>query len=147
MIYALKGSELYYYTPVGSDPIYFYDVYDFVRMNRIESLLKKTTMQIMANLGLSIFDDSKAHFNLLLDFHSNTRTATFTQVIDLLVSHFKDLNKNVRTTEIPLNLIVEDLKIEDIVTLIQDPGFQSINLMTSPLDSQWRVVLRKNTTV
>lgn len=143
MIYITERKEAFYYIaePVGE---VFFDLYNFSSMSRTEEAVQTI---INWNIGLLRLTGVRVNveYNLVLDFLTITETLHTSSVTEKLLQYFSDKGFNSNyNNEIPFRLTIRNLKIEDVLSTIQDNTFQSLNNTVSSLNcSTWRLLIQK----
>ena len=80
-------------------------------------------------------------YNLILDFIGNESTPNINGIIKRFEDYFRQTNQLI-DLEDSLDFLIENLKIEDLINLIQNDEFQSLNSAVSSLNSStWRVYI------
>lgn len=143
MIYINKENQVFYYTaqPVGE---FYYDLYNFTSMNRNDEAVQAIIDWSVGVFGLSGNQPKKeTRYVLVLDFLANSRVEPMTKVIDRVIKYFEKHGFKAHVTEVPLRVRFENLKIEDVLNIIQDNEFQAINCAVSALScSVWRLSIQ-----
>lgn len=142
MIYITERKEAFYYIaePVGE---VFFDLYNFSSMSRTEEALQTIinwNIELLRLKGIRV----NVEYTLVLDFLTITETSHTSSVTDRLVKYFSDKGFNSNyNNKIPLKLTIKNLKIEDVLSIIQDNTFQSLNNTVSSLNcSTWRLIIQ-----
>lgn len=140
MIYIRNQNEVYYLVSEPVGPV-FCQLFNFTTMNVTERAVIARTSWLFEALELNQNDilpnDS---FKLTLDFAANARIPLYTNVINYLTAFLESLGYNAIIDEVPLTLVVDNLSMGQILSLIQNDTFQTINNAVSNLNSStWRV--------
>jgi hypothetical protein len=139
MIY-IKESQVYYLTaqPVGE---LYYDLYNLTSMRRTDNAYKDLMNFSFTSLGLEKSQPlGNQKYLLILDFLSTQKTEYLEKIIEYVLVYLSENNFDVKVNDNPLRVIIDNLKIEDVVNFIQDGKFQTINNMVETASSSvWRL--------
>jgi len=84
------------------------------------------------------FAENVKSYSLILDFLGNAKCPLYTAVINEFLKFLEKNNYKFSVNEDPLRVIVDNLKVEDILSLIMDEDFQMLNkLILSTSATQW----------
>lgn len=140
MLY-VKNSEVHYYAePLGE---VYHDLYSFATMNRTEKALRADIRFKADILGLTYeIPQSEWNYNLIIDFLGNIRTQPIDNVIDKFREYLDRKTLHYNLVDTPLHLAVDKLTIDEVLALIQDSEFQSLNhTLTSLHCSTWHLYI------
>ncbi|HXD94469.1 MAG TPA: hypothetical protein VNX01_14780 [Bacteroidia bacterium] len=129
MLFISDEGNVYYYISEIKGEV-FYDLYNFFTMGHTEQ-----ASQSIINWNAQLFklkkysESSNVKFDLILDFHSNIRVPVINVAIDNFEKYFKEMSKITSIAEMPLILKVHSLTLEEIILVINDSKFQSLNVI------------------
>jgi len=143
MLYLNNQNQAYIYTaaPVGE---MFFDLYNFCSMNRNEEAVQGIVRWEIEQFQLrGIQPNAAARYTLVLDFLANARTPRMTAVIARLQAFMVNQRFTPVVNEVPLRVSISDLRIEDVLNIIQNNEFQTINGAIANLGcSTWRLSIQ-----
>ena len=141
MLYLKNKNSVFYLIPRPSGLLYF-DLYNFNTMTRNDRELHHefSWKEEMSNLQ-PVVTEKVWKYNLILDFIGNESTPNINGIIKRFEDYFRQTNQLIDLVD-SLDFLIENLKIEDLINLIQNDEFQSLNSAVSSLNSStWRVYI------
>lgn len=143
MLY-IKDHQAYYYTaqPVGR---LLYDLYNFTSMVRTDNAYRDLVDAHFQFRQLQQKSpDAADSFRLVLDFLGNAKTSHLNFLIEQHRLFIESEGLRCTISEEPLHVAVE-LRLKDLINIIQQDRFQTINSMIATTNcSVWRVYMLDN---
>jgi hypothetical protein len=137
MLYIDQNRTIYYFIEptVGTA----YNLYNLIQMKVTQNSLD-LNLYLEEFRGLSKLEiDQELNINLILDFLENIRTDNINYVLDKVIFYFGSKGCELLISESPLKLSINELNINNLVTIISDPEFQMVNQQLENLSSSvWR---------
>src|SRR5690606_3898174 len=129
----------YYLTKEYANGLY-YALYNFNTMNHNTKAYKDLMNSEFSFLGLSeVPEEKNDRYSLVLDFLNNTKKP-YLSIINQIKDYFTNENFIPVSSENPLRLKIDNLNIDDIINMIQDDKFQTINAIIATTNSTvWKL--------
>lgn len=139
MIY-IKQNQVYYLIaqPVGE---LYYDLYNFSTMIRVDNAYKDAIISTFSSLGLlKASPEIDDKYCLVFDFLANSKTDYLSSIVDQVANYLNSMNFNFEISDDPLLIKIDNLKIGDLIKIVQDDKFQTINTIVAVKNSSvWKL--------